>query len=239
MDINDIQSYFRGNYRTLMRSTPHEVWRFAGLSASLLFSLLVLRPGFIRLWEAIRANSADNYYFTYNYFGEGLCWLAWGAVAIGFAVLGSTREQKKLALAALVLSLTGALVAPFAFSRLAPQQRSNLSATAASIQSRINSWKQAHGHIPNTRAEMLAALADADLSSDIVRGGNHFQYRVIVAGVSDDYIKSPPIGAEFGDIYYTLSQAGDSYSLAIVCPQGNVSSILGIDPQHSHSGLGK
>ena len=90
-----------------------------------------------------------------------------------------------------------------------------------------------------TRAEMLAALADLDLSSDIVRGGNHYQYRVIVAGVSDDYIKSPPIGAELGDIYYTLSQAEDSYSLAIVCPQGNVSSTLGIDPQLSHSGLGK
>jgi hypothetical protein len=239
MDINDIQSYLRHNYRTLMRSTPYEVWRIAGFSASLLISLLVLRPGFIRLSEAIRANRADNYYFTYNYFGEGLCWLAWGALAIVFAVLAFARKQKKLALAALVLSLAGALVAPFAFSRQAPQQRSNLSATAASIQSRINSRKQVHGHFPNTRAEMLAALADLDLSSDIVRGGSHYQYRVIVAGVSDDYIKSPPIGAELGDIYYTLSQAGDSYSLAIVSPQGNVSSTLGIDPQLSHSGLGK
>jgi hypothetical protein len=239
MDVNDIDSYCRRNYRTLMRNTPPEVWRIVGLAASLLFSLLVVRPGFIRLSEAIRATSADNYSFTYNYFGEGLFWLAWGAVALVFAALGFTRQQKKLALAALVLSLIGALAAPFAFSRQAPQQRSNISATAASIQSRIKSWKQARGHFPNTRAEMLAALGDLDLSSDIVRGGNHYQYRVIVAGVSDDYIKSPPIGAEFGDIYYTLSEAGNSYSLAIVCPQGNVSSTLVIDPQLSHSGLGK
>jgi hypothetical protein len=160
-------------------------------------------------------------------------------MVIVFAVLGFTREQKKLAFAALVLSLVSAIAVPFAFSRPAPQQRSNLSMTAASIQSRINSSKRAHGHFPNTRAEMLRALADLDLSSDSVRGGNHYQYRVVVAGVSDDYIKSPPIGAELGDIYYTLGETADSYSLAIVCPQDNVSSILVIDPQHSHAGLGK
>ena len=237
IDIHDFKA------DALLRRLPPRAREMAMLAASLLLAAVALRPAGIRLGEFMRSQSAANYYFGYNYSGEGLIWLVVAAAVGAGALAGYFRENelqgRGILLAALVVGVLASIAQPIAFHRRQPQKDSNFAADVGALRDGIDHWRAKHGHLPFTKPEIADAVSINGRPTSILKAGRRYEYHFIVAGVSDDYIHHPPVGAEPGEIYYTLSSAEDSYSLGVVSIGGNVSELLAMHPEVSQSGLGK
>jgi len=200
--------------------------------------LVCARPGFIRMQEWWETSSAQNYHYQYGYSTEALVWFAVAVMAVGLTLSGHRRSVTRLMWAGIALAGFAVLIQPLAFDRNAPvlQGRRSMSEQLSALQADIARLTTEFKHLPFAKAE-TGRLSITGEPTPIIRSGMAHTFRFIVAGQRDEIFKSPPVGAEPGDIYYTISSDEKSYTLSIVGIGGNVSDRMIIDPQLSKSGL--
>lgn len=209
-----------------LRRIPERAQRIAAFAGVVLLALLAARPGWIRLGEIF---SGARYRYDYNFLGEALIWFLLAACAIGSAVYGFRRADWRLTAAGAALSVLLLLIQPLAFDRDKPMRANTMAADLQNLRKDIESWRSRNGRLPFSRQEIGSAVNINGMPTAIFGSGKQYTYRFIVAGQRDDVFDTPPVGAEPGDIYYTISSDEQGFALSFVGIDGNVSDRLVID----------
>jgi hypothetical protein len=110
-----------------------------------------------------------------------------------------------------------------------------MAADSQNLRHDIESWRARNGHLPFSRQEIASAVNINGMPTAIFGAGKQYTYRFIVAGQRDDVFDTAPVGAEPGDIYYTISSDEHGFALSFVGIGGNVSDEIIIDKRLSSS----
>jgi hypothetical protein len=216
-----------------LRRIPERARRILALIGAVLLALGAARPGGNRLAEMV---SGARYHYAYNFLGEAALWLTLAAAAITLAVYGFRRDDWRLTAAAAALALLVLAAQPLAFDHYHPMRANTMAADLANLRNDIESFRSRTGHLPFTRQEIATAVNINGMPTAIFGSGRQYTYRFIVAGQRDDIFATPPVGAEPGDIYYTVSSDEQGFALSVVGIDGNVSDRLIIDRFLSYDG---
>jgi hypothetical protein len=220
---------------SLVAKISERALRIAAATGVVLLALVAARPGWIRLAEAAAAGSAENYHFQYDYAGEALIWIGIAMIAVALGMTGFRKEDRKLSGAGAVLAVVTLMAQPLLFDREAPRRDNRMAAEVEGLRNGIESWRSRNdGRLPFLKQETAAAVNINGKPTAISGRGRQYAFRFITAGQRDDTFQSPPVGAEPGDIYYTISADEKSYALSVVAIDGNVSERLIIDPVLSY-----
>jgi hypothetical protein len=216
----------------ISRRIPEKAQRIAALVLASLLALVAARPGWIRLGEI---TSGARYRYDYNFLGEAAIWFLLAGSAIALAVYGFRREDWRLTGAGAGLTMLLLIFQPLAFDRDLPMRANTMASDLQNLRHDIESWRARNGRLPFSRQEIAAAVNINGMPTAIFGSGKRYAYRFIVAGQRDDVFETPPVGAEPGDIYYTISSDEQGFALSVVGIRGNVSDQMIIDKRLSSS----
>jgi hypothetical protein len=216
----------------LLRKVPDKAQRIAALIGVVLLALVAARPGWIRLGEMA---SGARFHYDYNFLGEAAVWIVLAVGAVSLAVYGFRRDDWRLTGAGAVLALLLILAQPIVFRRDRPMLANSMAADLQNLRNDIESWRARNGRLPFARQEVANAVNINGMPTAIFGQGKLHTYRFIVAGQRDDVFETPPVGAEPGDIYYTISSDEKGFALSVVGIGGNVSDEMIIDKRLSSS----
>ena len=199
------------------------------LAITVLLCLLAARPGVIRLLETF----AGQYSFRYLYLEHALVWFGLaGAVAL-VAVKGIGSEGTRIlagtAIAALLLVLSGLIF----FRPGAPRTAGNdaIKQELDEVANQLEAFARTNGHLPYLKGEFAKVAHLGGRMTPLKTGGNPVPYKFIFAGQTDFGVQKPPVGAQPGEIYYTIDSDDAGFTLVIITPAENVSEQLQVDPQ--------
>jgi hypothetical protein len=216
----------------LLRKVPEKAQRIAALVSVLLLALLAARPGWVRLGEMI---SGARFRYDYNFLGEAAVWFVLAAGTTALAVYGFRGEDWRLTAAGAALAVLMVLAQPLAFDRDQPRRANTMAADLQNLRTDIENWRARNGRLPFARQEIANAVHINGIPTAIFSQGKLHTFRFIVAGQRDDVFETPPVGAEPGDIYYTISSDEQGFALSVVGIAGNTSDQLIIDKRLSSS----
>jgi len=219
------------DWRKSISRIPESVWHWTLLVVSLLISLASARPGFLRLMDGLGTNSP--YAYRYNYLEHAVMWFLLAFGAAYFAIHAFKSDNFGLERTALGVAIVVLLITLIFFHNRAPRDAAAfvISHHLGTVAAEIDDWTKRHGHLPFYKQETLDAIHLPSDAPPILHNGSPVHYRFIVAGQSDFGIQSPPVAAEAGEIYYTISSDESAYTLSIVTPKQNSGDELWVDPQ--------